>query len=565
MSEIRAVSCIAKSIPTGSVGMKLEIGHLELNELLELVQSGELALPEFQRDFVWRPVDVTDLLCSVARKWPIGSFLVMDGKDKPFALRPLEQSPPLKEPVSLIVLDGQQRCTSFYHAFTDNSPDVVFYLQFPEDWTTFEDEQISYKKKQQFAKQYPTLDLMAADRVIKISDLHDDERFELWKEHLGTKEERQNAVAFRSNQIAGLKDISIPHSKLSGDPDLRAVAKIFETINRTGKRLDTFDLLVARLYPYDFKLRDKWEQAKADNPVLDEPGFNVEGIEILKLIALRRYSNEVSSGLKPSVKGVKQSDVLLLEPDTVKNDWDVAISAYIAGLQFLTQKCGVASPSLLPQPSLPLTVGYFLAADIPKRQGFLHDLLRWYWATCFRQTYAQAANTQVLNDVKELRAWNAAENAQPSVLSSFSVSDESLLEGRRLNEMLLRGILGFQIASGVKDWCDGTAVASASAIEIHHVFPDDVLNALPSGHGLPKDPILNFVAISASTNKRIRNETPSTVMARNDIKIDAVESHGIMQDWVEQKTGETLAATIDQFLANRLFVVKKLIAAAVVG
>lgn len=541
--------------------MKLEVGHIELNELIDLVKSGELALPEFQRDFVWKPSDVCDLLCSVARKWPIGSFLVMDGKDRPFAVRPIEQGPALKEEISLIVLDGQQRCTSFYHAFTDNSPDVVFYLQFPEDWLTFEDEQIQFEKKPKFAKRYPTLESMVADRVIKISDLHNDETFESWKEFLGSKETRQSAVGFRSNQIAGLKDISVPHSKLSGDPDLRAVAKIFETINRTGKKLDTFDLLVARLYPYDFKLRDKWEDARDNNALLGE--FQVDGLEILKLIALRRYTSEIASGLKPTVKGVRQSDVLMLEPDTVKNDWDAAIEAYVAALEFLKDKCGVAVPGLMPQPSIPLTLGFVFANDVPKRDAFLEDVLRWYWASCFRQTYAQGANTQVLSDVKELRAWNADEKSTPGVLASFGISDEQLQEGRRLNEMLLRGLLGYQIAAGVKDWCDGKTVASASAIEIHHVYPDDVLQTLPKGHGVPKDPLLNFVAISAATNKRIRNETPATVLARKDIKMQAVESHGIEKQWFSQSAGESIVDAIERFMSERLNVVRQLIEGAV--
>jgi len=263
------------------------------------------------------------------------------------------------------------------------------------------------------------------------------------------------------------------------------------------------------------------------------------------------------------VKGVRQSDVLMLEPDTVKNDWDAAIEAYVAALEFLKDKCGVAVPGLMPQPSIPLTLGFVFANDVPKRDAFLEDVLRWYWASCFRQTYAQGANTQVLSDVKELRAWNADEKSTPGVLASFGISDEQLQEGRRLNEMLLRGLLGYQIAAGVKDWCDGKTVASASAIEIHHVYPDDVLQTLPKGHGVPKDPLLNFVAISAATNKRIRNETPATVLARKDIKMQAVESHGIEKQWFSQSAGESIVDAIERFMSERLNVVRQLIEGAV--
>lgn len=541
--------------------MKLEVGHLEVTELIDLVEAGKVALPEFQRDFVWKPDAVCDLLCSAARRWPIGSFLMMSARDRPFQLRSLQQAPPLADDTEYIVLDGQQRCTSFYHALTDSAPDVVYYLRFPPDWGSFEDEQIQFEKKPKYVKRYPTLESMAADRLIPISHIHDDVKFERWKSHLATDVDRTLAVEFRAREVGGLKNITIPHSKLSGPPDLRAVAKIFETINRTGKRLDTFDLLVARLYPFDFKLRDKWDDAKAAHAELID--YQVDGLEVLKLIALRRWSKEISANLKLTVKGVKQSDVLMLEADTVKNDWDLAVQAYVDGLRFLRDQCGVITPGLLPQPSLPLSIAFFMAPDQGLREGFQKDLRRWYWASCFSQTYAQAANTQVLQDVKTLRAWDAAEAAVPDVVSKFSISDEQLLEGRRLNEMLVRGVLGRQIALGAKDWCEGVPMSAGKEAEMHHVFPADVLETLRDGSEVPKDPILNFVAILPSTNAKIRNETPATVMQRTDVQLPAVKSHGIEVDWVTATAGETAVDTVNRFLSKRLTSVKDLIETAV--
>jgi hypothetical protein len=541
--------------------MKLDIGHIQITELVKKVKEGKIALPEFQRDFVWKPADVCDLLCSVARQWPIGSFLVLEGEIGMFQLRSLEQAPPLVREPEIVVLDGQQRCTSFFHAFGNASSDVIFYLQFPDDWSEFDDDQIRFEKKTSFVKSYPNVGMMAADRVILISDLHDDVLFEEWKEHLNSKEDRQSAVAFRMSQVPGLKDIAIPVSRLSQDPDLMAIAKIFETINRTGKKLDTFELMVARLYPYEFKLRDKWEEAIAQHPILSP--YEDGGLELLKLIALRRYISDQSSGTKSKVKGVKQSDVLALDPDTVKREWEVVVNAYADGLLFLRDRCGVAKPNLLPQPSVPLTIGYFFASDFKKRKGFEKDLERWYWASCFKQSYAQGANTQVLADVKALRAWQNDDSAVPDVISNFVVSDDQLREGRRLNEILVRGILGRQISLGVRDWADISLVADADSIEIHHVFPADVLANMAGGSSIPKDPILNFVAIAGSTNKKIRNEVPGTVVKRTDIESTSIETHGIEIPWLQPAAGESDLELVSRFLRARIEKVRALILAAV--
>lgn len=535
--------------------MQIDAGTLQLTQLLQLVEKGQLALPEFQRNYVWRPDAVLDLITSIARRWPIGSFLVLEVKDEhPFQLRPLEQACDLSDEVKLIVLDGQQRCTSIYHAFTDNSPDVVYYMELPSDWSEFDEEQVKYERKAKFAKRFPNLATMAAAKVVRVMDLHDDTRFEAWKEHLPA-DERMAAVSFRSNQLSGLKDISIPQSRLSGTVDLRAVAKIFETINITGKRLDTFDLLVARLYPYDFRLRDVWDDALAVHSELRL--LNVDGIEVLKLIALRRWGVEFAKGLKLTIKGVKQSDVLELTPDNVKSDWPVALDAYVKGLRFLRERCGVTGPGLLPQPSIPLTIGFFLASDQHHRADFVGDLERWYWASCFAQTYAQGANTQVLSDVKSLRAWNANDGAVPDVVAQFAPSEERLGEGRRLNEMIVRGLLGRQIALGSRDWSSGQPMATTDVAEIHHIFPEDVLDAMPKPHSIPKDPILNFAAISASTNKMIRNEVPGTVLDRGDIDRSSVESHWLRTEWLRAVGDESQAELVQRFLRERLEVVRQ--------
>lgn len=60
--------------------------------LLDLVgraRSGEIALPEFQRNFVWTRDDVRDLLTSVLKGYFIGSFLLLkvDAESSPFAFR----------------------------------------------------------------------------------------------------------------------------------------------------------------------------------------------------------------------------------------------------------------------------------------------------------------------------------------------------------------------------------------------------------------------------------------------------------------------------------------------
>src|SRR6267154_428001 len=54
-------------------------GHemdLNVGDLVQRFDSGEIRLPIMQRDYVWKPKKVIELLDSLYRGWPIGSFHV---------------------------------------------------------------------------------------------------------------------------------------------------------------------------------------------------------------------------------------------------------------------------------------------------------------------------------------------------------------------------------------------------------------------------------------------------------------------------------------------------------
>jgi hypothetical protein len=87
---------------------------------MEQADSNRLVLPDFQRDFVWKPADVTKLLASLFNGYPIGGLLLMESPGL-YGHRPLD-GVVVKEDTAAgsdirIILDGQQRLTSCYRAF----------------------------------------------------------------------------------------------------------------------------------------------------------------------------------------------------------------------------------------------------------------------------------------------------------------------------------------------------------------------------------------------------------------------------------------------------------------
>src|SRR5258708_407200 len=83
-----------------------------VEELVGMIERGELRLPEMQRRYVWRWTRVRDLLDSLYRGYPSGAILLWEtDEDVPLQDMAVEQkSNPYQS--TRLLLDGQQRLTS---------------------------------------------------------------------------------------------------------------------------------------------------------------------------------------------------------------------------------------------------------------------------------------------------------------------------------------------------------------------------------------------------------------------------------------------------------------------
>ena len=139
-----------------------------------------------------------------------------------------------------------------------------------------------------------------------------------------------------SRWIQVIDDYHFPVVTLSDKTEPDALCTIFETLNRTGVKLSVFELLTARFWPQNIKLRDLWDSARQTHPVIEE--FEVDPYYILQAIAL-------ASRKAPSCK---RSDVLNLGPDDINTWWHPVVNGLALGLEILRDDCKVMLPKWLP-------------------------------------------------------------------------------------------------------------------------------------------------------------------------------------------------------------------------
>ena len=92
---------------------------MEINTILDQIDLGAMALPEFQRGYVWNRQQVRELMSSLYRRYPVGGLLVWITRTELAEARGDQQ---LTAGNVKLILDGQQRITSLYGIIRGTPP-----------------------------------------------------------------------------------------------------------------------------------------------------------------------------------------------------------------------------------------------------------------------------------------------------------------------------------------------------------------------------------------------------------------------------------------------------------
>lgn len=90
-------------------------------ELFEWENNNKLVLPDFQRDYEWKAENIKKIISSFLVRLPIGSLVILEGKNDDFKSRKLcfrSKTPQPKEECYYL-LDGQQRLAALKVVFSD--------------------------------------------------------------------------------------------------------------------------------------------------------------------------------------------------------------------------------------------------------------------------------------------------------------------------------------------------------------------------------------------------------------------------------------------------------------
>lgn len=531
----------------------------QLSKLITYLADGDYGIPDFQREFKWKPQDINDLMKSIFSDYYIGTLLLWRAKEENlsqldckniYGLTPSQDNHENK----YIVLDGQQRLTAMYYSFwapdsnlPGRSKPAMFHISidkylendteraFGYTWKSKGSESLFYDRDEQFSKNLFPLKVLSEDGF-KNGLLNWTREYEKYWQKESEKaeniEERDQALKNVSNAEKFHNKISeiishyeISYIELNQDIKLEKVCDIFTQINSRGIPLDVFDLLNALMKPKGVKLRNLYSTIEEDFAYFETSKMKIYILQVMSLIEQNYCTPKHLYSLTPGeYKVVRNSDgstekvVLLQSTDEFRVSWDKAVGSLHETMDMLKHpnEFGVLNRTFLPYVTIIVPLAALLNAisNLPDEvKSSAHKKVSlWYWSSVFQNRYTGAVDSSAAHDYKSVQQWFENDNAIPDVVEDFRKNYKMLDLKRETTKVsaVYRAIMNMLIKTGARDWITGKII-KGNEIDGHHIVPKSWGRKV--GLGQMCDSILNKTLLSSETNRNvIRDRLPSEYM-----------------------------------------------------
>lgn len=506
-----------------------------VEELVGMIERGELRLPEMQRRYVWRSTRVRDLLDSLYRGYPSGAILLWETDEavplQEFAVD--QQKNPYQS--TRLLLDGQQRLTSLSAVIRGEQVNVrgrkkpielLFNLDHPEQLAVVtevnedggddadDDELIDDEadsSEDELQKRFDRMTFVVGTRKleqlpqwVKVTEVFksdSDAPFLTRAGVSGFEDPRYEKYSQRLARLRGIRKyvyrMDVLERKLSYDE----VTEIFVRVNSLGAKLRSSDLALAQITA---KWRGALKTFQAFQAQCGKAGFDLDlGLHLKNLVAFATGQSRFLT-----VGG--------LPLEALQRAWKECVPGMEFALNFLRSNAGIDSPALLSSPFLLVTLGYYghkrnyhIASEESQRLRY------WVLVANAKGRYSRGSSETLLDqDLATLRDGGGANELTDRLrlqVGRLDVAPEEL-EGRNQRSALFKTMFLAFRAAGAKDWRSNLAIAldhsgSNHRLQFHHIFPKAVLKS--SYTQREADDIANLAFIGGKTNRQISDKPPA--------------------------------------------------------
>jgi hypothetical protein len=347
---------------------------LAVEDLIELVERGQIRVPSFQRGLRWGRRDVVRLFDSIVKGFPIGNMLLWQRPapaDPALEFGALIIDAPAAEQ-ALFVVDGQQRLTSLASALSDsgrNDPRFgLAYDLIAEEFVARED---------------------GASTVIPLPVIFDLARLLRWFADHPELSDKPGLIEKANLLARSIREFKVPVYVVTS-PDAAVLREIFDRMNNYGMQLtraEVFTALNATGESTDSDRESPFADIAAE--VHAATRFGLIDDDTVFLSYLARRGSDISRDIRREFRSLDSNS----GPETNVTEFPKegrdearrrAADALIEAIRFLQDDALVPHFALLPYRYLIVVLARFFAHHSDPTPATRRNLRRWFWRAAVR-------------------------------------------------------------------------------------------------------------------------------------------------------------------------------------
>jgi len=469
--------------------------------LIQEIESGQVKIPQFQRQFVWERAMSARLIDSMVKGYPIGTFIFWRTDEELRAIRNIGNLMlPLQSKGEFVnyVLDGQQRITSIFAAFKGERIErengrIEDYSEIYLDLlANGEDDIVTVNTEQR-----------PSNELIKLRELLSND-FTLLASYPEAQREKislyQNILRGYNFSVINLKQASID-----------VATEVFTRLNTSGRTLSLFEIMVAKTYDAtrQFDLSEKFLQLRAE--LADVHYGDLPAQTVLQVVSMLLE------------KEVKRATILKLDKQRFIDTWPEAVSCIKSAIDFF-RGYGIPVLRLLPYATLVVPFAYFFHKHpTPPTGEQLGRLEDFFWRVSLGSRYSSAVESKLVQDIKKIDA--LLRNKQPHYQWTVDVSSEGLVSQGSFStgRSFVKAILCLYAKQHPRSFdsnqtvrIDNAWLKVSTSKNYHHFFPIAFMKRSYLGRDYwSYNHVLNITIVDDFLNKnRIRAKAPADYMQK---------------------------------------------------
>lgn len=531
---------------------KYTASSMPLNTIIAHINSGEIAIPEIQRPFVWKASQVRDLIDSLYRGFPAGYLIISQSPNMKLKDGTLSEG-------KKIMIDGQQRVTALMTAIAGK-----------------EILDKDFKKKRIIISFNPLADADAEEEIFKVQDnaIRKDPRWiadiaEIFSPSCNflsygrqymkrNPEADEDKVEKALDRLLGIRTRQLGVIALEKELTIDEVTEIFVRINSKGAELNQADFVMSKIAAntsyngnmlrkavdyfshlaidpkwYDDMTKDtefmksefapKMEWLRHDQGDIFDPKYG----DILRIAFMHQFNRAKLKDLV-SLLGGRNFDTREYEEAIAEESFrkltegvKIFMNKFFFNEFVSTIECAGFNQKRLNNSQMTLDFAYTLYLilhddpTIPKDKIKFY-VAKWYVLSTLTGRYVGSPESAMDTDIRRIRDkgfLSVLEETESAELSEafWTAGLVQKLETSAANSPYLNVFLAAQICKGdVALFTNYYKVGELIKMqgEVHHIFPKKYLEQ----HGITEkskyNQIANYTYLDSQVNKAISNDAP---------------------------------------------------------